>query len=102
MRKKDRAGQRYWQTLLFNRAAQIQTQSWPAIGRLWLGLGTGDSNSCLEMMEAPEKGDGEEQDNDNNNPKLLWNSVVQSVLLTAQSDTEWEIRERHKLTSGGG
>lgn len=71
MRKeRQRAGRRYWQTLLFNRAAQIQTQSWPAIGRLWLGLGTGDSNSCLEMMEAPEKGDREEQDNDKQQSKI--------------------------------
>ena len=60
------AGERYWQTLLFNRAAQIQTQSWPVIGRLWLGLGKGRSDSCLEMTEAPEKGDREEQDHDNN------------------------------------
>lgn len=56
--------------LLFNRAAQIQAQSWPVIGRLWLGPGTVCSDSCLEMMEAPEKADREEWDHDNN-PELL-------------------------------
>lgn len=60
-----RAREGYWQTLLFNRAAQIQTQSWPVIGRLWLGLGMGCSDSCLEMMEAPEKGDREVWEHDN-------------------------------------
>lgn len=70
MRQKDRARERYWQTAVFNRAAQIQTQSWPVIGRLWLGLGTGGGDSCLEMMEAPEKGDRKERHHDNN-PELL-------------------------------
>lgn len=100
MRQKDRARERYWQTAVFNRAAQIQTQSWPVIGRLWLGLGTGGSDSCLEMMEAPEKGDRKERHHDNN-PELLWNSVVPVPSPnTAPTNMEWKIGGRNKSTKG--
>lgn len=44
-----------WQLLLFYNAAQIQMQSLPVIGRLQLGFGMSCSDSCLEMMETPEK-----------------------------------------------
>ena len=40
------------------------------IGRSGFGPGTGGSGSCLEMMEAPEKGHTKEEDHDNN-PELL-------------------------------
>lgn len=82
---------RYWQTPLFNRASQIQTQSWPLIGRSQLGLGTGGCDSCLEMMEAPEKGERD------NNPELLWNSVVPVHFpCAARNDADWKTRDCNK------
>lgn len=94
-----RARERYWQTLLFNRAAQIQTQTWPVIGGLRLGLGMGCSDSCLEMMEAPEKGDGEERDHDNKT-KITVKFCCPSPVSPNSSDRRRKKRDHNKSTTG--
>lgn len=85
--------------LPFSRAAAIQTQSWPAIGRSWLGLGMGCRDSCLEMMEGLKKGAEKSSTmttNQNDCDILFPQSILPTQIRLTQNDNHGDLGKSTK------
>lgn len=91
MTEREGTGEGCWQTLLFNRLSA--SKHWVGLRLVGGGfaLGTVCHDSCLEMMEAREKGGRKEQDHGGgggSRAESLWNSVFLAVCAQSLTETE--------------